>query len=78
MGKSLSLVERNSPFVLIRIKPIINFINWLLFFSRIPTNDGSVKYIVTISFDYILRLILVNKLSYDVSLDCVTIKVIIV
>ena len=65
MGKSVSLVEHNSPFVLIRIKPIINFINWLLFLSRIPTNDV-VKYIVTISFDYILRLILVNKLSYDV------------
>ena len=53
-----------------RIKLITNFINWLLSLSCIPTNDGSVKYIVTVSFDYIVRLILVKKYTSDLSSVC--------
>ena len=49
MVKSVRLAEQNSPFVLNRIKPITNFIKWLLSLFSIQTNDGSVKYIVTVS-----------------------------
>ena len=53
MGKSAYLAEQNSPFVQNRIKPITNFINGTVSISCIPTNDGSVKYIVTVSFYYL-------------------------
>ena len=39
------------------IKVITNFINWLLSLFCIPTNDGSDKYIVTVSFGYIVQFI---------------------
>ena len=63
MKKSARIAEQNSPLVLNRIKLITYSINWLLSLSCIPTNDGSVKSIVTFSFDNTVRLILVNKLS---------------
>ena len=72
MENSARDVNWNSPFVLNMIKPITNFINWLLPLSCIPTNDGSVKYIVTVSFDYIVQLIFVNQLSCVNSPECVT------
>ena len=68
----MALVIGNYPFVLNRIKPITICINWLLSLSCIPTNDRSVKYIVTVSFDYSLRLLLVNKLSFAFSRECGT------
>ena len=47
-------------------------------FPSFPTNDGSVKYIVTDSFDCIVQLFLVNKLSCDVSGEYMTSNVTIV
>ena len=78
MVKFARHAEQHSPFVLNRIKPITKIINLLLSLFCIPTNDGSVKYIVTVSFDYIVRLIDTNKPSCDDPHECVPSKAVIV
>ena len=67
MGNSTTVAKCNSRFVLNRIKSVTNDINWLLSLSCIPTDDGSIQHSITVSFDYIFCLILLNKLSYDVN-----------
>ena len=56
----------------IRVQP------WLLSLSCSPTNAVSVKDIISVSFDYIVRIIPANKLSCDIYCECVTSQVIIV